>query len=200
MERPCSYNGTVARRIEYLLVNETLFRIIFSTLWLIFIANLAWVRYSSIETTEPSAIRADRRERRWHIFALALFAPLWFGGIILYALVPGWISFFTIPLPTWFRLAMAAIAGLSIPFTLWGYRTLGKNWVHALGPAHFMERKRQTLETGGPYCYVRNPIYLGAFTFILALALEASNWFLLVPDVIIISIIYLQIDREENAS
>jgi protein-S-isoprenylcysteine O-methyltransferase Ste14 len=180
-------------------VNETLFRIIFSTLWLIFFANLIWVRYSSRETAgKKSANRVARQERRWHIFALALFAPLWFGGIILYALFPGWIRFFSIPLPAWFRLTMAGAAALSIPFTLWGYRTLGKNWVHALEPSQFVQRKGETLVTSGPYHYVRNPIYLGAFTFIISLALVASNWFLLVPDIFIIIIVYLQIDGEEK--
>jgi protein-S-isoprenylcysteine O-methyltransferase Ste14 len=180
-------------------MNETLFRIIFSILWLIFIGNLIWVRYSSREIAgKPSAGRAARQERRWHIFALALFSPLWFGGIILYVLLPGWINFLSIPLPAWFRLTMAGVAALSIPFTLWGYRTLGKNWVHALEPSQFIQRKGETLVTSGPYRYVRNPIYLGAFTFIIALSLVAANWLLFVPNIFIIAIIYLQIDGEEK--
>ena len=93
---------------------------------------------------------------------------------------------------------MAGLAALSIPFTIWGYRTLGNNWVHALEPAQFMQRNRGTLVTNGPYRYVRNPIYLGAFTFIIALALVSSNWFLLVPAVFVITIVYLQINGEEK--
>jgi protein-S-isoprenylcysteine O-methyltransferase Ste14 len=78
-----------------------------------------------------------------------------------------------------------------------GYRTLGKNWVHALDPSKFLQRDREALVTSGPYRYVRNPIYLGAFTFIIALALVASNWLLLLPALVIITIIYGQIPKEE---
>jgi protein-S-isoprenylcysteine O-methyltransferase Ste14 len=180
-------------------MNETIFRIIFSALWLIFFGNLIWVRYSSrVAAGKPSTESAPHQERRWHIIALALFAPLWFGGIILCALIPRWIKFLSIPLPSWLRLAMAVVAVYSIPFTIWGYRTLGKNWVHALEPSKFIERKGESLVTNGPYRYVRNPIYLGAFTFIIALALVAANWLLLVPDIFIIVVIYLQIDGEEK--
>lgn len=51
--------------------------------------------------------------------------------------------------------------------------------------------------TSGPYRYVRNPIYLGAFTFIIALAFVAANWLLLLPALVLITIIYAQIGKEE---
>jgi protein-S-isoprenylcysteine O-methyltransferase Ste14 len=179
--------------------NELFFRVVFSTLWLVFFGNLAWVRYSSRQSTSKSSIdQTVRHERRLHIVALAPFAPFWFGGIILYAILPSWIMFLAIPLPDWFRLIMVGVAALSIPFTLWGYRTLGENWVHALDPSKFLQRRRDALVTSGPYYYVRNPIYLGAFTFIIALALVAANWLLLLPDLAIITIIYTQIGMEEK--
>jgi protein-S-isoprenylcysteine O-methyltransferase Ste14 len=178
--------------------NELLFRVFFSTLWVIFIANLTWVRYSSREPKSKSPInQTTRHERRLHIVALALFAPFWFGGIVLYAILPSWIMFLSVPLPDWFRLIMVGVAALSIPFILWGYRTLGKNWVHALDPSKFLQRKRETLVTSGPYRYVRNPIYFGAFVFIIALALVAANWLLLLPALVLITIIYAQIGKEE---
>jgi protein-S-isoprenylcysteine O-methyltransferase Ste14 len=126
-----------------------------------------------------------------------LFAPFWFGGIILYAILPSWIMFLSIPLPDWFRLIMVGVAALSIPFTLWGYRTLGKNWVHALDPSKFLQRKRETLVTSGPYHYVRNPIYLGAFTFSIAQALMAANLLLLLPALATTTLFYMQIGKEE---
>jgi protein-S-isoprenylcysteine O-methyltransferase Ste14 len=178
--------------------NDLLFRVIFSTLWLIFIANLTWVRYSLRDPKSRSSIdQTAGHERRLHIVALALFAPFWFGGIILYAILPSWIMFLSIPLPDWFRLIMVGVAALSIPFTLWAYRTLGKNWAHALDPSKFLQRKRERLVTSGPYRYVRNPIYLGAFVFIIALALVAANWLLLLPALVLITIIYAQIGKEE---
>jgi protein-S-isoprenylcysteine O-methyltransferase Ste14 len=130
--------------------------------------------------------------------ALALFGPFWFGGIVLYILVPSWIILLSIPLPDWFRLIMVGVTALSIPFVFWGYRTLGKNWVHALDPTKFVRRERETLVTSGPYRYVRNPIYLGSFVFIVALALVAANWLLLLPSLALISIIYAQVPKEER--
>jgi len=181
--------------------NELLFRVVFSALWLIFIVahNLAWVRYSLREPKSESSIdQTARRERGLHVVALAfLFASFWFGGIILYIILPSWIMFLSIPLPDWFRLIMVGVAALSIPFTLWGYRTLGKNWVHALEPSKFLQRERAELVTTGPYHYSRNPISLGAFTFMIALALVASNWLLLLPTLAIITIFYAQIGKEE---
>jgi len=92
---------------------------------------------------------------------------------------------------------MVGVTALSIPFILWAYRTLGENWVHALNPSKFILRERETLVTSGPYRYVRNPIYSGSFVFIVALALVAANWLLLLPALVLITIIYAQIGKEE---
>jgi protein-S-isoprenylcysteine O-methyltransferase Ste14 len=178
--------------------NELLFRVIFSTLWIIFFANLAWVRYSARKYTGKQPIDwTALRERRLQIVGLALFAPLWFGGLILYATLPSWIMFLSIPLPDWLRLIMIGVTALSIAFTLWGYRTLGKNWVHAFEPSKFLQRKRETLVTSGPYHYIRHPIYFGAFTFIIAQALVAANWLLVLPALAVVTLFYMQIGREE---
>lgn len=181
------------------MTNELIFRILFSILWIIFIANIMWVRYSLMEPKSKLSIRRTvRQQSRFHIIALSLFAPFWFGGIILYIIIPGWITFLSIPLPDWFRLIMVGVTALCIPVILWGYRALGRNWVHALEPSKFLRRKKETLVTSGPYRYVRNPIYLGSFTFIIALALVAANWLLLVPALVLITIIYAQIGNEER--
>ena len=178
--------------------NELLFRALFTVLWVIFIANITRIRYSLSKPNGKLSIRQTlRHQSRFHIAALALFAPFWFGGIILYIILPSWITFLSIPLPDWFRLIMVGITAVSIPFILWSYRTLGRNWVHALEPSKFLRKKQEALVTSGPYRYVRNPIYLGCFVFIIALALVAANWLLLLPALFIIPIIYAQIPNEE---
>lgn len=112
----------------------------FSTLWLIFFVSVT-VLYYLAKGSAPK--QTTSHEGGLRSTALVL-AAIYFGGVLLYLLHPGWVMFLSIPLPDWFRLIMAGVAALSIPFTLWGYRRLGKNWVHALEPSKFLQRKRET--------------------------------------------------------
>jgi len=134
--------------------DELLFRVLFTILWIVFISNIAWVRYSLREPKSKSSTDGTaRHEGRLHIVALALFGPAWFAGTILYIILPSWIAFLSIPLPDWFRLVMVGVTAPSIPYILWGYRTLGKNWVHALDPSRFLQREGDTSdERAIPLC------------------------------------------------
>ena len=176
------------------MTTELGFRLTFIALWVAFIANLTWVRLKARPRPQATALGRSNRKRA---VALALFAPLWFAGIVLYAVHPSTIAFLSISLPAWFRWAMVVVTAASIPFIIWSNRTLGKNWVHALDAATFLERTDQALVTSGPYRYVRNPIYFGSFVFIIALALVASNWLLLVPALFLIVLIYREVPNEE---
>ncbi len=186
------------------MIDELVFRIIFVTLWAAFVATLTWVRYSTGRTsTKTSAGRtlADRTARpegRTHLVVLSLVAPFWLGGILFYLFLPGWIAVLSIPLPDWLRLAMAGVAAASLAFTAWGYRTLGRNWVHALEPSTFQQREGGALVTSGPYRFVRNPIYLGASTLLIAVALEAANWLIVLPSLVISVVLYLEVGNEET--
>jgi len=89
---------------------ELLFRVFFSALWVIFFANLGWVRYSSREPkTERPIDKTAQHENLWRTIALVLFAPFWFGGIILYAILPSWIMFLSIQLPDFFGSLWSAL-------------------------------------------------------------------------------------------
>jgi len=172
---------------------ELVFRLIFVVVWLAFIASLTWVRFRASSQPAPKPARSNRKRA----VALALFGPPWFAGIILYAIYPSAIAFLSIPLPMWLRGAMVVVIVPSIPFIIWSHRTLGKNWVHALDAETFLQRNDQALVTDGPYRYVRNPIYLGSFVFILALGVLAANWLLLVPALFLIVLVHRQIPNEE---
>jgi protein-S-isoprenylcysteine O-methyltransferase Ste14 len=178
--------------------SELLFRVIFTVLWFSFIGNLSWVRYSArMSSGERPADEAGQREGRLHMVGLALFAPVWFGGIALYIVLPGWIAPLSIPVPDWLRMPMGVVAAASLSFALWGYVTIGRNWVHAFEPSRFLLRD-ETLVTSGPYRYVRNPIYLGMFSFVIAVSLLAANWLILLPIIPIIAVVYGQVGKEEE--
>jgi len=178
--------------------SELFFRAAFAILLLVFLISVACMRYLTRRSAEQSSSDRKGQHSRMRIVAVALFAPLWWGGIILYVVLPSRIGFLSIPLPNWFRLIMVCVAALGMSFALWAFRTLGRNWVHALEAPQFVRRKDNVLVTNGPYHYVRNPIYLGAFTFILAVTLVAANWLLVLPALALVTIIYMQIGKEEK--
>jgi protein-S-isoprenylcysteine O-methyltransferase Ste14 len=184
------------------MTNDLFFRVIFCTIWLAFLIYISWIRYSLREPTGKFSIdkhmnEAIRRERRARTIALAMFGPSWFGGIILYAVYPDWMTVFSIPLPDWFRLIMVGVSILSIPFLAWSYHTLGKNWVHGMDPSKFLLKKEHVLVTNGPYRYVRHPLYAASFTFILALAFMTANWLVLLPAVAVTALFYARVGGEE---
>jgi protein-S-isoprenylcysteine O-methyltransferase Ste14 len=49
----------------------------------------------------------------------------------------------------------------------------------------------------GPCYHVRHPMYLGAFIFLIAQALVAANWLLLLPAIVTTAFSYKQIGKEE---
>jgi protein-S-isoprenylcysteine O-methyltransferase Ste14 len=168
---------------------ELLFKVLFSALWLIFFADVTWVTYS---TKGSAGKQTTRHARQLRMVAITLGA-LYFAGALLYALLPGWVMFLSIPLPDWFRIVMVAVASLGMLLVSWGYWTLGENWAPSVSGV----RKDAVLVTGGPYAIIRHPIYSGAFIFLAALALVAANLFILLPTLGLLAVLYTSIDEEE---
>ncbi len=194
------------------MVNELIFRAIFGVEYLIFFGSIVWVRIASMPPKDSNAqhkkgahifTRAILSAQRTHpsitaVWPMLLLAPFWYAGWLSYIFHPSWIAFLSIRLPPWFRLIMATTAAAGLLFGVWSYKALGKNWVHALEPTQFMRKRKQELVTTGPYRYTRNPIYCGAFTLLLASALEAANWLILLPVIFMVATVYRQIDGEEK--
>jgi protein-S-isoprenylcysteine O-methyltransferase Ste14 len=168
---------------------ELLFRVVFSVLWLIFFANAAWVSHSA----KGSAGKQTTRHARQLRMAAIVLAVLYFVGALVYAILPSWVMFLSIPLPDWFRLVMVGVAALGILFVSWGYWALGKNWAPSVSGV----RKDTVMVTTGLYGFVRHPIYLGAFIFLAALTLVAANLLILLPTLALLALLYTSIDDEE---
>jgi protein-S-isoprenylcysteine O-methyltransferase Ste14 len=121
-------------------------------------------------------------------------AVFYFAAALLYALLPGWVMFFSILLPDWFRLVMVGVAALGILFVWWGCWVLGKNWAPSVSGV----KKDAVLVTTGLYGVVRHPIYSGAFIFLAALTLVAANLLILLPTLALLALLYASIDEEET--
>jgi len=172
------------------MTNKLLFRFVFSSFWIVFLATFAWVAHS---TKWAVRRRTTRRASQLRIVALS-FAALYFAGAVLYALSPSWVIFLSIPVVEWFRLVMVGVAVLGISFVLWALRSLGKNWAPSLSGV----RKDTFLVTTGPHRIVRHPVYFGASIFLVALALLAANFLILLPTLTLLILLYAQLPDEEN--
>lgn len=85
-----------------------------------------------------------------------------------YLLAPHWLGWATLPFPSWLRWSGVVLALIGFAVLQWAHATLSRNW---------SDRPRllqdQTLVTGGPYRWVRHPIYT-AFLLILSAPLLLS--------------------------
>lgn len=179
--------------------SDSAFRVLFFTMWLVFIAYLLWKEYSTRGSADKFSVsrhmkEATQREGKPRIIARAILAPFWFFGFVVYAIYPDWMTVFSIPLPDWFRWIMVGASIMTIPFMMWGYHTLGKAWT----PPKLLLRKEHVLVISGPYSHVRHPIYTAGFTFMITLATATANWLVILPMVAGTALLYAQVGREET--
>jgi protein-S-isoprenylcysteine O-methyltransferase Ste14 len=69
--------------------------------------------------------------------------------------------------------------------------------IRALASGHL--QKNEQLATGGPYAYIRNPLYLGSLILSVGFALAARSWWIVAGIVILFFVIYLPVIRSEEA-
>ena len=80
-----------------------------------------------------------------------------------------------VPLPVWLRWTGVGLALIAGSLLVWMFRTLGRNLTDTV-----VTRKQHTLVTGGPYRWVRHPLYSSAALAIVGNSLVAANWFFFV--------------------
>jgi len=112
----------------------------------------------------------------WSSTARRIRVPLGFAFAIVYL----WLA-----KPTGHSIAVGAcIAALGLT-------------VRALASGHVT--KNEQLTTGGPYAYVRNPLYLGSMLIAAGFAVAGLNWWIPGLLVVMFILIYLPVVRAEEA-
>lgn len=97
-------------------------------------------------------------------------------------------------------LLMAAFAWLAAPDSrslAWGVPvSLAGLWIRAWAAGHLA--KNQTLATGGPYAWVRNPLYIGTLLVAAGLAIASLQWSLALLFAAVFVLVYLPVIQQEE--
>jgi len=168
---------------------ETTFR---AVLGVGFLAVLAITLYHRLKSW-ASKEQLDRRQEG--LFILATLRPvgllLWLG-VIGYLVNPAWMAWSSVPLPTWLRWTGGAVCAIGVGLLARTLRGLGTNLADTV-----VTRRAHTLVTHGPYRWVRHPFYDALALLILAIALIAANWFILVAGAVVFALLAVRTRIEE---
>jgi protein-S-isoprenylcysteine O-methyltransferase Ste14 len=135
----------------------------------------------------------DRRQEG--LFILAILRPagllLWLG-VITYLVNPAWMAWSSVPLPAWLRWPGVGLFAMGAGLLAWTLRGLGTNLTDTV-----VTRRAHTLVTHGPYRWVRHPFYDAMALLVLAVALIAANWFVLLSGAVVFALLAVRSRTEE---
>ena len=115
------------------------------------------------------------------------------GLIVLYFIEPSGSDWLFLPLPSLFRFGGVLLGAAGILLLVWVHRTLGIQWSTTL-----QFKEEHTLNTSGPYEFIRHPMYASLFLFFLGLSILSSFWPLMVMVVIFLLFFNRIMGREES--
>jgi len=145
----------------------TIFRIILPLLIITFSVHRGY--YVRKHSKEENTLK--KREQGLASKLAGILGMVGFIAVVTYVIKPGWLSWASILLPLWLRWAGVAIALLGFALLQWAQGTLGKSWSDT--PRMI---KEQSLVTGGPYQFIRHPIYTAFILILGSTLLISANW------------------------
>lgn len=126
------------------------------------------------------------------VFRGLLFLTL-IGFLAMYISGAAWVDIFAFALPGWLRWLGFSFGLVDVAFWTWTQITLDTQW-----SAQLQLSNNHHVVTGGPYAYIRHPLYMAMFGWCLALILLTANWiFLAVCGLSIVGIVW-RIPKEEQ--
>ena len=129
--------------------------------WIVFAVYWAAAAIS----TKPTMERQSWKSRALYVLLLGFAFVLLFGRVPAYPLT---IRIIPVTLGVEVAAALLCLGGLAL--AIWARRTIGRNWSGIVS----LKRDHE-LVTGGPYRYVRHPIYSAILLMFLASALASGR-------------------------
>ncbi len=136
---------------------------------------------------------AVAREGRWSLLLRPVAFLFMLGLIVLYFIEPSGSEWLFLPLPLWLRVSGVLLGAAGILLLVWVHRTLGMQWSTTL-----QFKEEHTLNTSGPYKFIRHPMYASLFLFFLGLSIVSSFWPLMALVVIFLLFFNRIMGREES--
>jgi protein-S-isoprenylcysteine O-methyltransferase Ste14 len=171
-------------------MDEYVYRTFLLAAWLAVFPVAAYHRVRSQSTREP----LDRRQEG--LFILVTLRPaglVCFAAVITYLVNPARMAWSGMPVPIWLRAAGIALWLVAGALLVWTLVSLGPNLTDTV-----VTRKAHTLVTTGPYRWVRHPFYGSVYLLLVATALVAANWFILLTGSLVFVLLAVRTPAEER--
>jgi protein-S-isoprenylcysteine O-methyltransferase Ste14 len=114
-------------------------------------------------------------------------------SVLAYLVNPSWMRWSSLDLPRWLRWSGAGLGAVSLAVAMWIFRTIGKNITSTV-----QTREQHELITGGPYRWVRHPLYTVGTSFFVSLSLLAANWFMGLASLSVLVMLLIRLPKEEE--
>jgi protein-S-isoprenylcysteine O-methyltransferase Ste14 len=165
------------------------FRTVLIVAWLALLPVMIYHRVRS----QASGEKLDRRQEGLPmLLALRPVGLAHVVGLITYMVNPTRMAWSHLDLPVGLRWTGVALGVVAAALLVWTLVTLGTNLTDTV-----VTRKAHTLVTNGPYRWIRHPFYASVGFSMLANALAAANWFLLVTGIGLMGLFAVRTGREE---
>ncbi|MBN1267059.1 MAG: isoprenylcysteine carboxylmethyltransferase family protein [Anaerolineales bacterium] len=177
-----------------MLPNSQLLHFLFSGFYLLFLIERGYFQARAMRISgEATNIKANKR-KLIIVVSLFLLAQLWVFGSFIFIVKPTLMAWTHLPLPTWAQWSgmSLSLAGMALEF--YTQLTLGRNYSSTVHISN-----EHTLNTNGPYQYLRHPMYTALITVGIGLGLISASWYFLLPFILTAIVIIFRIPREEAA-